>query len=271
MKRQILYIFLMSVLLFSSCELSKEIDYKTIYDGDKLMLHGFISPQNGVELILKKSVAPNAVDADDKVPNASVSLLKDGVVVAKLEKRGDYHYEVQRGFEFSYESKYSIKVEADGFEDLYSSEQAIFEPIIIENLEIIRCENSSCSNLLVEFTYNSGLDAGIYLKYLRYKNGEEESSTSGQEIFNPYSLETDIVNGKNIIEHQLKFAAFDSIKVELYTMSPDLKLFFESTQNYETAKEDPFFEQPYPIFSNMTNGYGIFGSYSVSSKVVKRP
>jgi hypothetical protein len=40
--------------------------------------------------------------------------------------------------------------------------------------------------------------------------------------------------------------------------------------NYDTSKEDPFFPQPYPVYTNMKGGYGIFATHSYDTMVAKK-
>lgn len=260
-------LFLLLALIMLSCELSKEIDYSTVYEGDRLIVHGFISPQNGARVILKKSVAPNNVLSDDKVQNATVVLYEDEMAIQQLQKIDDYHYETEADFIPKNGKKYSVKVEAQNFSITSSNSQPVFAPVSIDSLKIIIEENTYYENLVVWFTNRNFFGETYYIKMYYYLDGIIDSSYVDHELFNPYGLLKNIIEGTNSVEFQL-YDEYDSLKVELYTLSPDLASFLESSQNYDSSKEDPFFEQTYPVFSNIFNGYGVFASYSFSSKTI---
>jgi hypothetical protein len=257
------------VLITSSCEFTKEIDYNTFYDGDRIIVHGFVSPQNGVHILMKKSVAPNYVLSDDKVQNAIVTLYEDDIAIKQLQKIDDYHYGTEIDFELNFGKAYSIKINAENFNEIFSNQQPLFAPVPIDSLKIIVEDHTFYKNLVICFKSSNQFEGGYYLKVYYYLDGVIDSSLIGSEIFNPYGLLENIVVGTNFAERQL-FNKFDSIKVELYTLSPDLTTFLKSFQKYDASKEDPFFEQTYPVFSNIINGYGIFASYSISSKIISK-
>lgn len=262
-------IFSLFAVIISSCELSKEIDYDTYYEGDRVIVHGFISPQNGVQVLIKKSVSPNQVLSDDKVQNVIVTLYEDEFAVQKLKRIDNYHYITDSDFTPKISSLYSIKIDTEGLNKTSSNRQNLFIPVAIDSSKIIVEENTYYENLVVWFTNSKQFEGGYYLKIHYYLDGTIDSSSMEGELFNPYGLLDNIVVGSNSIEYQL-YDDFDSLKVELFTLSPDLKIFLESFQNYDSSKEDPFFEQTYPIYSNIENGYGIFASYSFCSKTIKR-
>ena len=91
MKNIFASIFIVTILY--SCEFTKEIDYRTIYDGDQLMVQGYISPQDGVWAIVKKTLPPNRVDDDDRVTHAIVIVYENDKPVAILNQKDDYFYE----------------------------------------------------------------------------------------------------------------------------------------------------------------------------------
>lgn len=268
MKTDLVFILLM-LLIAQACELSKEIDYDTYYDGDRIIVHGFISPQNGVQVLIKKSVAPNNVVADDKIQNAIVTLYEDKIAVEQLRKIDDYHYSTEIDFTPDLSKSYLIKINAENFDETSSNQQPVFAPVPIDSLKLIVEENTYYENLVVWFTNNNQFEDAFYLKVYYYLDGVIDSSMH-KEVFNPYGLIKNLVIGRNSVEQQI-FDEYDSLRVELYALSPDLTTFLKSIQNYDSSKEDPFFEQTYPVFSNIENGYGIFASYSISSKTIIKP
>ncbi len=262
-------IFVLLILVFfSSCESSKEIDYETYYGGDKIIVHGFVSLQDGVKVLVKKTVAPNNLNADDGVENAVVTLFEDEKAI-RLQKMGDY-YVADSNFIMKTDGQYSIQVELEDFDKVYSTVQNSFASVPIDSVTLLVEEGTYYQNLVVWFNNHNQLDNAYYLKVYPYFEGElDESFYQQSELFNPYGMIDNVVNGRNAIEYQLRKEKFDSLRIELYTLSPDLKTFLKSFKDYDASKEDPFFEQTYPIYSNIKNGYGIFSIYNYDYKIIK--
>jgi hypothetical protein len=266
MRKALSFVFIF--FLFSSCELTKEIDYSTIYEGDKIVIRGFISP-DGVQVIVKKTVPPNKVNADDRLENAKIDLYEDNIRVTSLIAFNSYLYKSPLNFSMKLGSDYYITVEAPGFVKVVSASQTIFNPVQIDTLYLKIEDLTNYGNIIVSFNVNQKNNLAYYIKTFKYVAGEVDSSSIGSEIFNPYGLIDKTVNGNNIIECQVgHISTFDSLIVNLYSLSPDLKKYLKSVQYYESSKEDPFFEQTYPVYTNIEGGYGIFASYSYSTKII---
>jgi hypothetical protein len=265
-----------------SCELTKEIDYATIYGGDRVMIHGFISPQDGVHVIVKKSVAPNKVDADDRIGPATVSLYADDVPIAELTRQDDRLFVSAPTFVPQPDKKYFIKVQTDAFGEVWSAPQPVFPPVAIDSVKLIAEEAPYYHTHLVVY-YNTRHSQGnsYYLKVNVYpesvdsgdsdiiipdEGGTPATSDAYVEFFNPFTMVEQTKDGVNAIERRIYNHRFDSLHIALYTLSSDLSTFLKSMHQYDTSKEDPFFEQVYPVFSNIRQGYGIFASYSVAVK-----
>lgn len=264
------YFSTMVLFLFTSCEMVKEIDYDTVYEGDKIVVHGFISPQDGVQIIVKKTVPPNKVNADDRLEHAIIDLYEDGINVESLIVVNDYLYTTHSKFLPKVGSLYYISVEASGMPKAVSAPQTIIFPSEIDSLYIKVEELTRFGNLIVSFYDNQLYEQAYYIKPFYFIEGTINSTRSvGSEIFNPYGLIDKTVFGVNSIEYPVgHISNFDSIRVELYTLSSDLKKYLKSIQYYESSKEDPFFEQTYPVFSNISGGYGIFASYSYTYRII---
>lgn len=264
--------YILIALIFFSCEeYTDEIDYKTIYNGDKIIVHGFISPQTGVQVIIKKSVPPNNLNASDTVNNAVITLYQNGTKLCELNKKSSYLFTSDSNLTIDSNSNYYIKAKADNLETILSCSQPIFEPVKIDSMRLIIDTNSYNSHIAVSFYDKKEFGETYYLKLLNYKNGVIDTS-SYREIFNPFGIIENTTKGVNTICEQTDYhTEFDSIRVELYTLSPDLGLFLKSEQNYDDSKDDPFYEITYPVYSNITNGYGVFASYSIYSEIIKKP
>lgn len=61
----------------------------------------------------------------------------------------------------------------------------------------------------------------------------------------------------------------DSLLVILYSLSDDLYKFLISYKSYDNTRGAIIYDQPSLIYSNIRNGYGVFGSYSVDTVFFK--
>jgi hypothetical protein len=266
-----IYSYLFIVFLLSSCELSKEIDYETIYEGDKIVIHGFINTLDGVNLIVKKTVSPDNVTANDKLNEINIVLYEDCKKVQSLIAINEYLYSTPTKFVPKLGSYYYIEAVSQGLPKVFSLPQPIFSPVEIDSLYLVIDNLTYYANLIVSFNNNPKLGASYYLKVQYFHDGVIDSSRVGSEIFNPFGLIDNTVNGLNTIEEQVgRISEFDSLRVELYTLSPDLTKFLQSFKKYDSSVEDPFFEQTYPVFTNIENGYGIFASYSYTTRIIQK-
>lgn len=269
MNKTICFLILSPVLI--SCELTKEINYDTINSEDKIVIHGFINKTDGVNVIVKKSVPPDNVDADDRLANVDINLFEDGVKIQSLVSLNDYLFSSATSFIPKQESSYYIEVVSQHLPDVISTPQDIFLPVKIDTLYLKIDELTYYANLMVSFNNNLQPDKSYYLKVLYYLDGNIDSSRIESEIFNPFGLIDNLNYGVNTIEKQIgHISEFDSLRVMLFTLSPDLTEFLKSFQKYESSKEDPFFEQTYPVYSNIQRGHGIFASYSYTTRIIRK-
>jgi hypothetical protein len=264
------FAFIIVSMIFHSCEIEKEISYHTIYDGDRLIMQGFISRQDGVRVIVKKTLSPDNINGNNKVVSAVVTLYDGDRVVAVLNRHDDDQFISNLSFVPETGKKYSIRVSADNLNEVFSAPQSISPTTPVDSFKTVVYEdNPNYSHLIVYFTNNRPSSNTYYLKTTFYENGEEIESVA-YEFFNPFGVINNAVRGFNSIERRIDTNKYDSLQIELYTLSPDLSLFLESQKKYDLSKDDPFFEQPYPVYSNITGGFGIFGTYSVYRKTIKQ-
>jgi len=247
------------VVFFCSCEFEKEIDYRTVYDGDKLIVQGFISPQDGVRVIVKKTLPPNQIDGDDKVTNVKASIYEDDSKIAELKRIDDFLF--VSDFLPVQGKKYSIRVQADGMKEVRSAAQLLMPATPVDSFKLVPARNS----IVVFFTNNHRANNGYYLKI----RVNEDSESDSYEFFSPFGTLSNIVQGFNAVENRIYSSKYDWIQVELFVLSADLTIFLESQKKYDASKDDPFFDRPYPVYSNIAGGYGIFGAYSVYRETIQ--
>jgi len=197
-------------------------------------------------------LAPNNVNGNDKLTNATVFLYEDNRQIAVLKREDDYLFVSDESFSAEQGKSYSLRVTADGLNEVRSAPQLIEPATPIDSFKFTTFEYNYMQ-LVVFFTVHHPANNGYFLKI------DDES----EDFFYPYSKIENIVTGFNAVEKRLGSINFDFIEAELFVLSPDLSLFLDSQMKYESSKDDPFFDRPYPVFSNINGGYGIFGAYSV--------
>jgi hypothetical protein len=266
---KLLSFFSLLIVLSYSCEIEKEINININNQNDKLNVHGFIS-NNGVIVEVRKTLSPLSIDNDDIIDSARVVLFEDNKQKCILNKKDTGVY-ISDNFFPTTDKEYHIVIESPGYQILTSEPQKIPIFIAIDSANIFFSDNNPYFNVVFQDTKEEN---NFYCnKYFSYYGGENLDSYS--EIFNPYSvIEDSEFNGKKFAfinriysyypEYSNKKIIVDSIQIQLYHLSPQLAKYLTSITEYEQAKEDPWYEQPFPVFSNIKNGYGIFGSYTIS-------
>ncbi len=258
-------------ILLVSCEMTKEIDYDTIYGGDKIVIQGYISPQDGVRVRVKKTVPPNAVQSGDSVLHPLVSLFEDGNMVGTLASVDGCVFTSPPSFKPKQGVSYHVEVVADGMPKAIANSQNIFQPVSIDSTKLTVEELTFYGNLSVFFNHKNLFGESYYVKTFPYLNGELDTIEFGSTYFHFADIANNITAGVNEISLGVgQISQFDSLQVRLYTLSPDLAEFLRSYNRYDLSRDDPFFEQTYPVFSNIKGGYGFFASYSYTTKTIHK-
>lgn len=264
-------ILIQSILVLTSCEMSKQIDFDTFYGGDKIVIHGYISPQDGVRVIIKKTVPPNALELDDKLQDVIVNLFEDGFFLTNLSSVDGYLYVSGSDFSINQAAVYAIEVVAYGLPTAISEAQPIICSVAIDSTLIVVNELTNYATISVFFNHKNLNNESYYLKAFHYLDGELDTTEFGSTFFHFAGVVNTAAVGVNEIFLRIGQAShFDSLQVRLYTLSPDLRKFLKSYNSYDLSWDDPFFEQTYPVFSNINGGYGIFASYSYSAKTINK-
>lgn len=258
--------------LFSGCEIEKEIDYNALYGGDKMVIHGFLH-NKGAFLQLNKTVPPLSRDKNDYISNAKVSLYSGNEQAVELIEHTPGYFETPCDFKPTDNTTYQIVAEAEGFSKVFSSKQIIMSPVLIDTAYYIKeTPTSKMFDLYFSYTDPSTEENYYFYKILYFTEGIIENENDYIEYIDPFSwYSDDEFNGTRRTEYILYYEGrkdtpdIDSARIILYTLSNDLKKYLESIENYDTTKEDPFYEQPAQIFTNIINGYGIFAGLAVDS------
>lgn len=245
--------------------MTKEVDYSTENYIPKLITHGYISPQDGIEVILKTTTNPSSISEDDSASNPEVKIYNDKGEYIELDYTSKNLFTSDSLNFITNNRQYSIQAKADNFKSITSTKQLLLATPQIDSVSITETNKTRAN---IHFNNNYKDDVKFFINVYPYNNGTIDPIYIDSEKFSPFSMLDNINVGSNTVEISTSFYEYDSLLVELYVLSPDLVKFLTSQDNYDYSKEDPFYPQPYPVYSNIIGGYGIFASYSYTSTIV---
>ena len=281
MKKIIYYSLLILNLIFIfSCEYEKTIKYDMSYQGDRIVVHALLN-ENGIKAYVNKTVSPNAVEDDNTLENVSVALYENDVFLFFLEEEYNDFYISPKSFKPSFEKYYQIKIKAENLPEAYSSKQYLLNSVSLDTAYYSIQENNESIYRLI-YSFKDPINISNYYsgRFYSFANGKNADSATYKEFINPYEVFNDNnFNGDNKIINKELFKTVqlqdgldypvDSVQIVLFSLSDDLYLFLSSIVNYETTQEDPWYEQPDVVYSNITDGFGIFASFATDTIMLK--
>ncbi len=242
-------LIILSLILTISCELEKEIDSIFVYGGDKIVVKGFISKEDGVHINLKKTVNPTNSNTNDILGNTTVKLFKNNTFYSEIPRLDDYHFALNDLVDMQYNDSFYIEVNAEGLEKVNSTPQIIFPKTSISNISFDTLQDK------VQIQFYKNLKDEKFILQQKYYSDSKIIGFNERKIFNENTgLEHIVSNFNN--------RGSDSIQIKLIKLSPDYFRFIESLEYYDYTFDNSFFETVTPVYSNIQSGYGIFGSYA---------
>lgn len=265
MKKLIKNYFFLIVIFTSSCELQKEIDYEDVENYEpKIIVNGTIGLDNGVSIFIKKTTSPSNINENDILSEVSAFLHKSETDSIALKREGDYLFSLDSIPYVTPNQEYLLKISADNLDETHSDNQEVLPMPVIDSLEII---DSFPKRLKIYFNNEYEENQSYSLEILSFINGEIDTVGIKKGV---YDIIDNIKQGTNIVERNINsFTESDSLRIELHLLSEDLVKYVNSVKNYEGSVGDPFYPQPFLVYSNINGGYGIFGADSYSSVVVE--
>lgn len=253
------------MILICSCELQKEIGFEDIENYvPKIIVNGTIGLEDGVNIIIKKTTSPSNVNENDILSEVAVFLYKNETDSIKLKREGDYLFSLDSIPYLKPNQQYLLKVSADNLDKIYSNNQEVLPSPVIDSLKII---NSYPKRLKIYFNNEYEEKRAYALKIKPFLNGAIDSLGYKKGVF---EIIDNIKKGANVVEKNINsFSESDSLRIELHLLSKDLVQYANSVKNYEGSVGDPFYPQPFLVYSNINGGYGIFGADSYSSVVLE--
>lgn len=291
--KKIALVCILTILLFSSC--TKVLDDELPENEPKLVINGLINPDSILNINISKTVHVFENEGNNSLPfieGATTKFYRDGEFLFNLEEHENGYYS-KPGFFPSLNHTYKIEVEKSGFKAV-NAETRIPNPIDILSLDTIHASESSDyyygTKIKCDLKYLDPAGVDNYYRldcFLHYVDEQGQEVVYRQAVYVDendeyffdkswnYLLWADPLSDGNevtisfgiYIDNYAYYENNDTVDVSylitLSTLSKDLykydktrSLFFDSG-----GSDDPFSE-PVLIYSNITDGYGVFGGFS---------
>lgn len=293
--RQMKNIFFCIFIIISLLSCTKEIPLKTKDFNTILIVNSIICPDSVFKVHVSKSIAVTSTE-NREINTAKVSLFANGIFVDSLLSKGNGIYSLWVTPEI--EKKYELKVEADGFKDISAIETIPGPATIIDfsytpNTGYDYNDQSDLNDLCI--TFNDDGNRNNYYEMLFYTS----YSGKGKLYYPNYWIRFDnlILNNEGDIDYEPTSIFFSDelfngkkcyfpIKVMGPELGPNYTIYAilrTTTYNYYKYRklwtrhrhnqnegidsyQDIFRGEPLEMFTNVTNGNGIFAGYTQDVK-----
>lgn len=289
-------LFSLLMILISSCETVVKMDLPP--HDPQLVINGLIIPGDTISINLTKSV--HILDDSElhSVENALVLLYVNGILSDTLKHSSNGNYLSEKVIPAA-GNTYTISASANGFETAGAStaipapvsinlvsiaDSAVITPESVETLINFNVSDPGTSKNYYMIQLIAVLDSNfIDTLGMYYCNGEgpvfiysddpvfDENNQWGN---NTLSLSDDLFNGK-IKQLPLKLNSYDfncgqikELHLVFHNLTKDYYLYTKTLSAQQQTSGNPFSE-PVPVYNNITNGFGILGSYSEFSLQIK--
>lgn len=274
MKNTVLYIItLLLALVNNSCELEKELEFKGYGEfSPAIVVHGFISPNNGVEVAIRKTQEVDKVNSYPYLDDAGIVLFEDGLPLFHLTEIDSGFFVSPYGFTPSTGKGYHIEASAPGFEKASSATQFILPEIPVDSLVLIN-DSISHQGHFLRFRFNDPPDINNYyhVNYMSSESPEPVYNAAEKASFILGSFDDVEFDGDSTwqtVQYYDNINSPENIVINLYlfNISEEFNKFLNSLDEYEYTRQTIFFPVTSPVYSNITGGFGIFTSYTYTSK-----
>ncbi|HUS86471.1 MAG TPA: DUF4249 domain-containing protein [Bacteroidales bacterium] len=255
--------------------MDKELQFKG-YDEfrSRIVVHGFISPNNGVAVAVDKTLPVNDVTSDSYLEDAVIVLFEDGNPILNLVEIDSGFFTSPTSFTPSVGKGYHIEVTAPGFKEVISTVQYLVPEISLDSLLLVR-DSLTHRGYYLNFSFKDPPELKNYYHF-------EYLSTDVPEYTFPYNEDREFIlgsfsdnsfNGEYVwqtVQYSDRFndPGTTVINGYLFSLSEDFNKFIESLDEYEYTKQTIFFPVTSSVYSNIAGGYGIFASYTYSIKYI---
>lgn len=254
------------LLISFSCEMETSyVSKKLPVFKEYLMVHGTISIEDGVNVYIQPSI-PLGSDLTDTLSGIIVNLYCNDSLLSNLYTY-DYHFfHLPATLSLSIEGSYYVEIL--GYQNLiiksipqYLPLKPSFDSIIFKKYVLANRHEISYSF----FDVSEETDY-YYIKVLQYA----DSIMLSEDLpwFDWSNIIFDNIQQQKRISGRFQFINIDTsvnkIEVRLYHLSESIVQFLSSISENSRTEDDAYMEEVVPVYSNIENGYGIWGAYAYS-------
>lgn len=268
------YNWILILVLITGCQLV--VDFDIPVDKPKLVLNAIVNPDSTWKVSVSQSrhILDRFPSAD--VPNANVILMDENenlLGYLQQEKPGEYGSDSKP----QVNTKYKLKVEVPGYETLFA-QTTIPQPIPVTAIKIDTVLKDWYSEVTAELTFTDPPEKNYYQVYWAAEVSVQSGTSTGVKtdtityLFPLYLPKTEFEESSAVfndtkfnntttkIKVQLNYLAFGTIikhRIILFNLNEDYYNYELTRRLQERTSGDPF-AQPVQVFTNITNGIGIF-------------
>jgi Domain of unknown function (DUF4249) len=238
------------------------------FEGKKLVAIGFINAENGVEVYVTSTVA-TLNGKQDSLKQVVVHLFENDILIDTLKLDGTI-YKTALNFKAKTDKTYRIEVKALDFGPLSTDALKLPFATKIEKTAV-NFKDSTKERFELSTFFEDTIGKNYYaLQIERYandtlmdiKNNYSYRFLNPTEVFSDEKFDNklaEIIRNLDIYSGRLKA---NRLKIRLYSINEATYLFYRTIDTQSDGKSEYFIE-PTKVYSNIKNGYGIWGAYSV--------
>jgi hypothetical protein len=267
------YIYLLLVLfILTACDMQFNVDYKIPYNGDKLAVQGFLSPQ-GIQVYLQKTSNIYSSQSQSCVNNAQITVLQNGNEWSQLMQSLDFIYRLPATSHIDANKEYTLVINVPDFGVFTTKSQKIPQRPVIDSLKRLPNSMIACyfaDPVLAENFYALNINAIYYGKpYFNLSEFEVSPYTAvsdkvfnGQAYFVQKQILRDLWDYNSTPIHRIEA---DTIQVILQSINKDLYEFCQSYVSNNLSTDNSNLDNIVPIENTVKDAIGFFGAYSADT------
>lgn len=254
-------------------ELTTYKDYSSDYEGDKLILSGYITDRHGVFAEVRHSVRPETPHASDTVADAEVTLLRDNEPYATLRHDAGQGFGSHVCSVFAYNltpdevaiergHSYSLRATSATYGTAQSAPDNLPEAARVDSAWASTFYDGRIYEFNAAFT-PAHAGQTVYPMAVQYRKGKAVF----YKFFN-YDYRLRCISSSpssTSIRRVPQPQAMDSASIEIVTLSDITADYLQSLADYDESRDDDAYEYPLDVHQNITGGYGFVGAFASSA------
>ena len=285
--------FISGLLVCAGCETTVQVDLPP--HESQLVVDGFFTPDSLWQVRLSNTVSFTGTTEPSVVDNAIVEIWTNNQKLTTLASIGEGRYQ-SASSPSALPGQYTIKIQADGFEAVEGV--GVMPPEMKRaslTHQLVQKEDEGRLEIRFELTLQDPPGSINYYSLIVFQqlvadiNGEILTYPFHQSTFktndpvlrdgdffdtepiylNQATFDDNLINGRSyeldfaldLFQQNTDEASYKhTFNVVLLEMSEDMFTFRQTAERQSEAENDPFSE-PVQVYSNMSNGFGIFAGY----------